>query len=147
MNVVSALHTYLVPQKFDRALKSIRGALNEVELDVVGEFELPEDMRSHPEGEASASRILLVSSPILDFEAMALARASAVFFPLHVLVSAENEQTRVSVVNPTSLFEARLPVGAGDPMDRLVARVAMALDCILERSDRALYGEGKYGKN
>lgn len=151
MTVAAALQTCVVPERFEKALKSIRGALNEVELDVVGEFEVPEDLRSRPEGGLTASRILLVSSPLLDFEAMALGRASAVFFPLHVLVSAENDQTRVSVVNPTCLFEARLPVGAGDPMDRLVARVGMALDCILQRSDAGFYGqrtrEKEYEKN
>lgn len=131
MNVVSALQTYIVPGRLEKALKSIRSALGEMELDIVGEFVLSENLKHGPERKIVASRILLVSCPILDFEAVALCRASAVFFPLHVLVSEEGDQTRVSLVNPTVLLEARLPVGADGPMGRLVARVEMALDALL----------------
>jgi uncharacterized protein (DUF302 family) len=125
MNAVSPVQTYLVPARFEKALKGIRVALGQMGLDVVEELESLESVRS--------SRILLVSCPLLDLEAVALSRAAAVFFPLHVLVCSESERTRVSMINPTGLFEARLPVGAGDPMDRLVARVTMALDSLSQR--------------
>ena len=142
MNAASTIETYVVPERFEKALKCIRGALGQMELDVVEEFEIPERIESGPGREIVTSRILLVSCPLLDFEAVALGRASAVFFPLHVLVCAEGVRTRVSIVNPTSLFEARLPVGAGDPMDRLVARVGMALDS-LSQSDAESHGRAR----
>lgn len=134
MNVDSAVQTYIVPERFDRALKSIRAALRDVELEIVDEVQVSDNGRSALERRFSDARILLIGCPILDFEAMALGRAAAVFFPLHVLVSAEPEQTRVFVVNPTTLFAGRLPMGASEPLNRLVARISLALDS-LQRPD------------
>lgn len=132
MNVVSMMQAYRVAERFERALKSIRSALHGMDLDIVGEFDLPEVRNLGTGRKAGAFKILLVSSPVLDFEAVALGRAAAVFFPLHVMVSAEGDSTRISLVNPTSLFDARLPVGAVSPMNRIVARVELALESLLE---------------
>jgi len=130
MNGVPALQSYLIPAKFEKALKSIRGALSEVEVDIVQEFDLSEDLNSGTRSRITA-RMLLVSSPILDFEAVALGRAGAVFLPLHLLVTPETGSTRVSLVDPSGLLEGRLPVGIGDPLRRLVGRVAAAFDSLL----------------
>lgn len=138
MNVVSALQTYTVAERFERALKSIRGAFDGLDLDIVGEFDIP-DVRTGVTGRKAGSlKILLVSCPVLDFEAVALGRAAAVFFPLHVMVSAEGDQTRVSLVNPSGIFDARFPVGAVSPMNRLVARVELALESLLEDAEARL---------
>ena len=83
---------------------------------------------------AVPSRILLVDCPLLAFEALALDRAAGVFVPLHVLVSAIGDRTRVSAVNPSALFGARLPIGAAEPVDRMVARVRPAQESALQRS-------------
>jgi len=128
MNAVSAEHTYVMAQRFDKALKTIRGALAEVELDVADEFDTAGILDWRADSTPARSRVLLVDCPLLLFEALALDRASAVFFPLHILVSDDGDRTHVSVINPAGLFDARLPVGAADPMDRLQARVALALE-------------------
>ena len=130
---VSGLQTYVVPERLDKALKVIRAALREVELEVLDEFPLSRKIKLGPSRIVAESRILLVSCPILEFEAVALARAAAAMLPLHVLVTGEQNQTTVSVVNPASLFEGRIPVGASGPMERLVARVELALDSIEQR--------------
>jgi len=127
MNAVSAEHTYVIAERFDKALKTIRGALAEVELDVADEFDTAGILNRRADTPAR-SRVLLVDCPLLLFEALALDRAAAVFFPLHILVSDDGGRTRVSVINPAGLFDARLPVGAADPMERLQARVALALE-------------------
>jgi len=127
MAVVSASQTFLAPQKFERTLKSLRSALGEMDVEVIAEFPLGRDVTERGRTEA---RLLLVSSAILEFESVALGRAAAVFFPLHVLVAAERNQTRVSLINPTELFEWRLPMGVSEPMDRLVARVVMAVESV-----------------
>ena len=138
MSVMSASHTYVVPDPLEQALRSIRGALDKMELDVVGEIELSEHVKQASERRMTGSRILLVGCPILDLEAVALGRAAAVFVPLHVLVSAERNETRVSVVNPTGLFDARFPIGARGPIDKLVARFAMAMDSIAPAGNHAM---------
>jgi uncharacterized protein (DUF302 family) len=134
MNALSDGQTFVIPERFDKVLKFIRNALAEAELSIAGEFDSTEGLNGEMGKKAVRSRILLVDCPLLEFEALALDRASAVFFPLHILVSAAGDQTQVSAINPTGLFDARLPVGAAEPMEKLHARVALALESALLRS-------------
>jgi uncharacterized protein (DUF302 family) len=124
----------MMAERFDRALKLIRGALADKDLDVAGELDVAGNLGDGEAEIAAPSRILLVDCPLLAFEALALDRAAGVFVPLHVLVSAIGEGTQVSVLNPAALFDARLPVGAAEPVDKLVARVRLALESALQRS-------------
>jgi len=64
-----------------------------------------------------------------------LDRAAAVFFPLHIFVSAAGSQTFVSLINPAGLVDARLPVGAASPIERLQARIVQALESASRRSE------------
>ncbi|MBZ5724694.1 MAG: DUF302 domain-containing protein [Acidobacteriia bacterium] len=134
MNALAAGQSYAIAVRFDKALKLIRSALTQWELGIAGEFDSTAVSNGDPEEEAERSRILLVDCPLLVFEALALDRASGVFFPLHVLVDADGDQTKVSMVNPTELFDVRLPLGAADPMERLQGRVALALESVRQRS-------------
>jgi hypothetical protein len=63
-----------------------------------------------------------------------LDRAAGVLFPLHVLVWADGDRTQVSTASFGGLFDVRLPLGAAGPMERLQARVAMALESVLFRA-------------
>lgn len=134
MNAIAYGQTFVIPERFDKVLKLIRSALAETELSIAGEFDSTEGLNGELGKKAVRSRILLVDCPLLVFEALALDRASAVFFPLHILVSAAGDRTQVSAINPAGLFDARLPVGAAEPMEKLHARIAMALESALLRS-------------
>jgi uncharacterized protein (DUF302 family) len=127
MNTVAVEQNYVIPEKFDKALKLIRTAIADMELEIAGELDMAHALYGEPAGKTSRCRILLVDCPVLMFEALALNRAAAVFIPLHVLVSAAGSQTHVSLLNPAALFDARLPAGAADPLEKLQARVARAL--------------------
>ena len=135
MNTVSAGQTYVIEARFDRALKLIRNALEKRELSIAGEIDLTESFAKDSGKESDPSKLLLVDCPILLFEALVLDRAAAVFFPLHVLVSADGEWTQVVCVEPAALFEVRLPVGAAHPLEELRNRVGMALESLLPRSE------------
>jgi uncharacterized protein (DUF302 family) len=139
MNAIADGQTFVIAQRFDKVLKLIRSALAEAELSVAGEFDSTEGLNGELGKKAVRSRILLVDCPLLVFEALALDRASAVFFPFHILVSAAGDQTQVSAINPAGLFDARLPVGAAEPMEKLHARVALALELALLRSTESNY--------
>ena len=132
MNIVATLQTYMVPGRFDRAIKAVRGALGDMDLDILEEFDLPGAFSEGAGRKADRFKVLLVSCPVLDFEAVALGRAAAVLFPLHLMVTSDGDGTRVSLVNPTGLFDSRLPIGAINPMNRLVARVEVAMESLLE---------------
>jgi uncharacterized protein (DUF302 family) len=138
MHASVALQTYVVHERFEKALKLLHNALAEREIEVVREFNVADALSLETASTQGSARILLVDCPILDFEAMALDRASAVFFPLHILVSASGGQTRISMANFSGLLNARLPIGAADPIDRLRARVELALESVLQRSGGAV---------
>lgn len=148
MNTLLAFETYLVQERYDRALKLIRGELHATDLDIVGEFDLAEIAGDRHRPKRPQCRVLLVDNPLLVFEALALDRAAAVFFPLHILVFEVEGQTQATVVNPARLLDARFPAGAADPMDRLVARAELALQSAAERragSGSPSAGEKGYG--
>ena len=134
MHAVSAGQSYVIEERLEKALKTIRSALTDVELEVAGEFDVTV-LLNGAMGPPARSKILLVDCPLLTFEATALDRAAAVFFPLHLLISGDSERTRVCVTNPMELFDTRVPLGAAEPMDRLLARVTMALEAVRMRSD------------
>ena len=130
VHAVSALETGVVPASFEKALRTIRSAMAEMELEIIGEFEMDRYWNGRSEWHCTSSKILLVDSPLLIFEALALDRAAAVFLPLHVLVSKLGETTEVSFLNPLQLFDARFPVGVAEPMDRLMTLVALSLQSV-----------------
>ena len=134
MNEVAAEQTYMLAERFDKALKTIRGAVAGMDLEVAGEIDVADLLLHHP-GTAARSRILLVDCPLLIFEALALDRAAAVFFPLHVILASDGARTHVATVKPPGVFDARLPAGAAEPFERLEARVARVLEdlCDLKR--------------
>lgn len=122
-----ALRNYVVDCRIGEVWEPLRHALGDMELEVIGRTDVP-----------GHSRVLLVDCPLLDFEALALDRASAVFFPVHILVSPFGERTRVSVVDPAGLFSARFPVGMAEPMERLLARISLAVELMQERFHPAI---------
>lgn len=119
---------YSIPQRYDRALRTIRASLAEADLAIVAELDVSDLPHRYSGRPAARCTILLVDSALLSFEASALDRAGAVFLPLHVLVSGDNQATEVFVANPGEAFHLRLPPGASDPLERLQARVMMAVE-------------------
>ncbi len=142
MNALTAGQTYSVAERFDKAVKLIRSALADSELSVVGEFDTGGTSGKEPGLTAERCRILLVDCPLLVFEAQVLDRAAGVFFPLHVLVRADRGRTQVSTVNPAGLFNVRLPLGVAAPMERLHARVTLALESVVLHSGNNHHKQG-----
>ena len=110
--------TRTVPETFEKALPLIRRRLFDRGLTVT-EFDVSR--------EPSSCAVLLVDSPELLFEAIALDRAAAVFLPLHIVVSGGGETSYVHWVNPISGFGLRPPAPARAALEELYARVTAAL--------------------
>ena len=134
MTAFAVGQTFVISERFDKAVRLIRDALAEVELSVVGEFDTIWAFEEEPGKKAKQRRILLVDCPWLVFEAQALDRAAGVLLPLHVLVWADGDRTQVSTVSLCEIFDVRLPLGAAGPMERLQARVTMALESVVFRT-------------
>ena len=141
MNTLSVQQTYVIEERFDKAIRLIRSALERQELSVAGEIDMNPRSDLHLGKKEAASRLLLVDSPLLLFEALALDRAAGVFFPLHLLVSADGDHTHVSFVGAASLFDVRLPAGSSQPLADLRNRITIALESLTpQSSDRRQTG-------
>jgi uncharacterized protein (DUF302 family) len=134
MNTLAGGQTYAIANRFDKAVKLIRSALAKTELGVVGELDTTGTFGKEPGKKAERSSILLVDCPLIVFEAQALDRAAGVFFPLHVLILADGGQTWACTASAAGILNARLPSGADGPMERLQARVAVALESVSLRA-------------
>jgi uncharacterized protein (DUF302 family) len=129
MSASHAKRTCWIMQPFEVSLKLLHDALEEAGLSILAEFDVSGD--GAPDTPAGrAARILHVDAPLLDFQALALDRAPAVFIPLHMLISAEGMRTRISWVDAAALAGARLPAGAATPMHELQARVARVVEAV-----------------
>jgi hypothetical protein len=130
MSTVAAGHTYAIEERFDKALKLTRAALRAGDLEIVGEMDMPANWPGESPRRPARCRVLLVDCPLLVFEGLALDRAAGVYFPLHVLLASDGVRTQVSTVTASGVFDARLPAGAAEPIDRLEALVARALESL-----------------
>ena len=89
MNAVAAGHTYVIEERFDKALKLVRAALTAGDLEIVGEMDMPTNWPGQSRQRPPRCRVLLVDCPLLLFEGLALDRAAGVYFPLHVLMASD----------------------------------------------------------
>ncbi len=143
MNTLTAVQSYLIDKRFDQALRLIRHALAKRQLSIAGEYDIAEDLAQDSRRKPTPARLLLVDSPVLLFEALALDRAAAVFVPVHVLVSADGDRTQAVCIELSSLFEVRLPPGAAQPLEELRNRVALTLESVTENCVSHQHGGDK----
>lgn len=127
MSISTYGNTRVVPEPFGKSVPLIRRLLLGAGLSVVEEF----DMSSAPYlqlGIAPRScTVLLVDTPVLLFEAIALDRAAAVFLPVHVVISGDRETSYVHWANPMASSNLRPPAPSKGALEDLCARVTGAL--------------------
>ncbi|HWC98419.1 MAG TPA: DUF302 domain-containing protein, partial [Candidatus Sulfopaludibacter sp.] len=91
--------SYLIDAPFEQALPVLRQALEAGGLSVSGEMDLSERIHRQLGLGFGACRVLLVDSPYLLLEALALDRSAAALLPLHVVVSGRGDVTCVHWMN------------------------------------------------
>lgn len=126
MNHQSAGHTRMVPERLDKAVTAVRRLLEDAGLRVVDELEIGQCL-SDANIPGQPCRILLVDTPVLLFESIALDRAAAVFLPVHIAVCGNSESTSVHWANPVVSAGLRPPAPAKGPLEVLCARITEAL--------------------
>jgi hypothetical protein len=131
MIATAAGHTVVIEEAFDKALKLVREALTQGDLEIAGEMDMPATWPGESRKRPARCRVLLVDCPLLVFEGLALDRAAGVYFPLHVLLASDGVRTHVTTLKPSGVFDARLPAGAAAPLERLEAQVARALQSLM----------------
>ena len=129
----SAVTVYTIAEPFDKALPSVREALLTGGLSISGEIDLSERILRQLGLDFGPCRILLVDSPFLLVEAIALDRSSAVLLPLHVVVSGRDSLTHVHWMSLSGMRQVRLPAGADAPLAKLHAELLRVLDGVAQK--------------
>ncbi len=130
MNSVDAGVTRVIPESFEKSLALIRRLLTAAGFTVVEEF----DMSREPYfqlGVASRSCVvLLVDTPVLLFEAIALDRSAAAFLPLHVVISGDRDTSYVHWADPITSSGLRPPAPARGALDEAYRRITETLSAL-----------------
>jgi hypothetical protein len=71
--------------------------------------------------------VLLVDTPVLLFEAIALDRSAAVFVPLHIVISGDRDTSYVHWADPVADSGLRPPASAKAALEQVYKRVTEAL--------------------
>jgi uncharacterized protein (DUF302 family) len=129
----AAVTAYTIPGSFDTALSALRAALVAGGLSISGEMDISERIRRQVGLDFGPCLILMVDSPYVLVEALALDRSAAALLPLHVVVSERDAVTHVSWISMAGMRQARLPAGAEAPLAKLHADLARALDGMARR--------------
>jgi uncharacterized protein (DUF302 family) len=132
--------TRVIPESFEKSLALVRRLLAADGLTVVEEF----DMSKEPcfqLGIASRSCIvLLVDTPLLLFEAIALDRSAAVFLPVHVVISGDRDISYVHWTDPVAGSGLRPPAPARGALDQVYKRLNETLSALPETAQVAVPG-------
>jgi hypothetical protein len=127
MEAGSSVNVKPVPRGFNSTLNAILDALNGSGLSVVEQIDLSGRIVRHPAAPGRNCVMLLVDSPLLLFEAVALERSAAVFIPLHVVVAGDQRSTHIHWAHPADSMGLRAPRAGRGAVDTLYARVTEVL--------------------
>ena len=104
----------------------VRQRLSDAGLSIAGEFDVSGEPHFQTSGHLSCV-VLLVDTPGLLFECIAIDRGGAVFLPVHIVISGDRESTHVHWANPITISGLRPPMPAKGPLEDLCARIGRAL--------------------
>jgi uncharacterized protein (DUF302 family) len=127
MNAAAESNTRTVPEPFGRAVPMVRRLLLSAGLAVVEEFDVSGESYFRLGVANRSCVVLLVDSPVLLFEAIALDRAAAVFLPIHVVITGDRDTSYIHWANPAVSSGLRPPVPAKGPLEELCGRIHQAL--------------------
>jgi uncharacterized protein (DUF302 family) len=127
--------SYRMNSGFETAVKRVRGVLTANQLSIAAEFNASRRLRQALGLEVEPCQILFIENPLLLLEATAIDRSSAVFIPLHLVVSGKGSQTALYLLNAEFLLRANdAPLGIRIPIRRMQAQIVEILETIAERT-------------
>lgn len=126
LNIATDGNTRVIHKSFGKSVTSIRRLLMNAGLSVVGEFNIASEQYIRLGPAKRSCTILIVDTPALLFECIALDRAAAVFLPVHIVVSGDCETTYVHWANPVENSGLRAPMPAKLPLENLCSRITQA---------------------
>jgi hypothetical protein len=141
MSLAASGNTRIIPEPFGKTVPLIRRLILNAGLSIVEEFDISGEVY-FPLGIASRSCIVvLVDTPVLLFEAIALDRGAAVFLPVHVVISGDSGTSYVHWANPITSSGLRPPAPAKGPLEDLYARLNKTLSELPQAAVVGPYGQ------
>jgi hypothetical protein len=135
MSIVTIGNTRVIPGPFGKSVPLIRRLLSDGGLSIVDEFNLSNEPYFQLGVATRSCTVLLVDTPALLFECIALDRAAAVFLPVHIVISGDRDTTYVHWANPVMSSGLRPPMPAKVPLENLCARITQALSKLQQASE------------
>ena len=143
MSIVTTGNARVIPEAFAKSAPMIRALLVNAGLHIAEEFDVSSELHFRS-GLASRCVVLLVDTPELLFEAIALDRAAAVFLPVHVVIGGDRNTSYVHWANPMASSGLRPPASAKEPLENLCSRVTKALSELPQAAEVELQGQAHW---
>lgn len=124
----------VVDSPFDSALPRIREAIRTGHLSIAAEIDAARRVKRELEIYVPPCRVLFIDSPTFMLETTAIDRASAIFIPLHLVVSGAGNRTLVHMLNLDHIRNSDLPIGIRAPVLDLQRQIFRSLAKIAERA-------------
>jgi len=122
--------TLVLPQPYDQARKRILATLKNRCLLVAFDFDVASGILRSAGVRLPKSSVLGVDCPYQLLEAFVADAASAVFFPLHVVLTEHGLETQVRILAPQVLRAAGVTPAIAIPVHRTLRRIREALAAI-----------------
>ena len=123
---------FVVDGSFDSALNRIRRTLADDHLCVAAEIDVKQRIKQSLDMKVPRCRVLLVDNPGFMLEIGAVNRASGIFVPLHLVVSAIGDRTLVYLLNLDHVHDGDLPMGVKRPLIELHHQVGRSIGKIAD---------------
>lgn len=120
-------HTLFLNQPYDQARRRVLAKLKEQGLQVAFDFDVASGLCRSAGVRLPNSSVLGVSCPYQFLGAFVADAAAAVFFPLHVVLSAHGPETQVRILAPQALPAAGVTPAISIPVHRTLGRIREAL--------------------
>ena len=143
MSIATSGNTRVIPESFGKSVPLIRRLLLDGGLSIVEEFNVSREPYFQLGIASRSCVVLLVDTPALLFECIALDRAATVFLPVHVVISGDRDTSYVHWANPMASSGLRPPAPAKVPLKNLCARITRALSRLPQADRVALQGQSQ----
>jgi len=129
MSGEAATTTYSIPEPFGLALKSVREALTSKNLKITGELDLSRRIRRNLRISLEPCVVFYIWPSARLLRTMPVPPSTALFMPLHVVISGRGTRTEIHVLKRLRLDDEAVMA----PIGRLQAEVAQALETVAMR--------------
>jgi uncharacterized protein (DUF302 family) len=130
-----ATTTYVIAGAFDQAVKSVRHALAEARLRIVGELNMSGRMQRELRMKTAPCLVLFASPAAPEAADLFADRRAGAVTPLHIVISARGPQTEVHILRFVPRENGLLNAPAAAVLGRTQTAISQAIERLGMRAD------------